>query len=216
MNTSLLVVVAPALFGVVSPAYSSACDDICGFLYSGGTYTTLSGPPDSINTDPFGINDRGQIVGEYNSLSDPGSRSAFLYSGGAYTTLSVPNFSQPLGINNRGQIVGVYSGTNTGPSPLGFLYSGGTYTTLSTGSVFTVAQGINNRGQIVGGYSNITPEDLGVYAFLRSGGTYTSFGVPGSTTTYASGINDGARSSVGITTTTGLTAFCTAGVPTLP
>jgi hypothetical protein len=36
-----------------------------GFLYSGGTYTTFNGPPDSFFTIPYGINNKGQIVGTY-------------------------------------------------------------------------------------------------------------------------------------------------------
>ena len=43
-----------------------------GFLYSGGTYTTLSFPGNT-DTQAWGINDRGQIVGLYfNSVSVPG------------------------------------------------------------------------------------------------------------------------------------------------
>lgn len=35
-----------------------------GFIYSGGTYTTL-GPPNALSTDVYGINDLQQIVGSY-------------------------------------------------------------------------------------------------------------------------------------------------------
>jgi hypothetical protein len=35
------------------------------FLYSGGTYTNLTGPPGTTAIDAFGINASGQIVGAY-------------------------------------------------------------------------------------------------------------------------------------------------------
>jgi|SRR5665213_1018341 len=82
---------------------------IYGFLYSGGTYTTLSGPN---YPEAFGINSAGQIVGYY---FPAGVRSGFLYSGGTYTTLSYPlaanytsNYTSAWGINDEGQIVGIY------------------------------------------------------------------------------------------------------------
>jgi probable HAF family extracellular repeat protein len=40
-----------------------------GFLYSGGTYTTIDDPLGLMGTEPFGINDQGQIVGGYQDSS---------------------------------------------------------------------------------------------------------------------------------------------------
>ena len=71
-----------------------------------------------------GINDAGQIVGDYRDSSD--GIHGFLYSGGAFTTIDVPG-AQHLasGINDAGQIVGSYvamhrpttaSCTSAGPS----------------------------------------------------------------------------------------------------
>jgi hypothetical protein len=42
-----------------------------GFLYSGGTYTTFNGPPDSSFALPYGINNKGQIVGTYGVTVTP-------------------------------------------------------------------------------------------------------------------------------------------------
>ena len=55
------------------------------FLYSGGIYTTLSGPPGSTYTYVSGINNSGQIVG-YCIIG--GNVHGFLYSGGTYTIIS--------------------------------------------------------------------------------------------------------------------------------
>jgi hypothetical protein len=69
MKTKLLsLVVTLAFFGVVSPVYSASCSVECGFLYSDGTYTTLS-VPGSTQTAAYGINNKGQIVGGYETAT---------------------------------------------------------------------------------------------------------------------------------------------------
>jgi probable HAF family extracellular repeat protein len=121
-----------------------------GFLYSGGSYTTLSDPSSTAlngsGTFAYGINASGQIVGYY--LGHNGHNEGFLYSGGSYTTLDDPLATistEPAGINASGRIVGSFR-DNDGYH--GFLYSGGIYTTLNgplTNSL-THAQGINAAG----------------------------------------------------------------------
>lgn len=71
-----------------------------GFLYSSGTYTTLD-YPDGGFTTANGINDAGQIVGNYNG-------GIFIYSGGTYTAVDISSGYVAHGINNKGQIVGYY------------------------------------------------------------------------------------------------------------
>jgi len=168
-----------------------------GFLYSGGTFTTID-PPGSTSVDypanglvsispaAVGINDAGQIVGRYDI---PGSTHAFLYSGGTYTTIDVPNGvgGDAQGINNSGQIVGIY-GDASGIAH-GFLLSGGSYTTLDDPQATTItdATAINGSGQIVGFYTDSSGHDHG---FLLSGGGYTTIDDPSGTNTIATGIND--------------------------
>jgi probable HAF family extracellular repeat protein len=101
------------------------------------TYTTLA-----TGAEALGINDLGQIVGDYDS-------HGFLYSGGTYITLDDPlakGFTSAYDINNLGQIVGFYSNLS---GQHGFLNSGGTYITLDdplAGAGGTVATGINDSG----------------------------------------------------------------------
>ena len=155
-----------------------------GFLYSGGTYTTIS-PPGATYTYVYGINKGGQIVGYYSTAS---GTYGFLYSGGSYTTISPPGAAGTFAnaINDAGQITG-YSGYNYNPSPYqGFLYSGGSYSTISPpGSTETLPSAINNAGQITG-----TSNASGQQSFIYSGGTYNTISFPGATTTYARAIND--------------------------
>ena len=109
------------------------------------TFVTLDNPAGN-NTDARGINDAGQIVGDY---TDASRRQGFVLSGGSYTTLpAIGSYTVATGINASGQIVGFYDNQ-------GFLYSNGTYSSIGGGGQsYTSAHGINDAGQIVGyGYS---------------------------------------------------------------
>jgi uncharacterized membrane protein len=166
MKTNALAVVTVTTLTMVtaSVAYGNSCTTLerdCGFLYSGGTFTYLSGPPGSksIITEAYGINNKGQIVGVY---GDPSFPTPFLYSGGKYTTLTGPPGTRdtyPLGINDKGQIAGYYY---KGSRAYGFIDNGGKLTTLSgpPGSTFSTAFGINDKGRVVGVWfnHNITTE----------------------------------------------------------
>ncbi|HEY7242627.1 MAG TPA: Ig-like domain-containing protein [Xanthobacteraceae bacterium] len=183
-----------------------------GFLYSNGTYTSITDP--SARTTPgfqtFGtyahsINDSGQIVGYYVDATTNEVRG-FLYSGGTngtYTTLEDPladgGNTVPRGINDLGQIVGYYY---SGGGWKGFLYSGGTngtYTDLpddpsASGGPGVAPLAINDSGQIVGYYNDSNGNSQ---AFLYSNGIYTTLVPPGASGTdvdgdgiVASGIND--------------------------
>ncbi len=140
--------------------------------------------PGARETLAYGINNSGQIVGEYYDAA--GGRHGFLLSDGSYTTLDVPGARVTIahGINDTGQIVGYYfdaTGTH------GFLLSGGNFTTFDVpGAEGAWGYGINNSGQIVGEYYDAA----GDHGFLLSDGNYTTFDVPGASITAAYGIND--------------------------
>jgi uncharacterized membrane protein len=87
-----------------------------GFLLDRGRYTTIEAPQGREGTIPFDINNRGQIVGRYETGS---SQQAFLRDKtGRFTTLRIPGAKSAwaVGINDRGQIVGVYENPNATPS----------------------------------------------------------------------------------------------------
>src|SRR5262245_15225148 len=115
-------------------------------------------------TEAFGINDTGQIVGQY---SDLGGTHGFLLSGRTYTTLdaSATGDTFAFGMNPTGQIVGSYTNA-TGTH--GFVLSAIDYTTLDDPlAAFgnTIARGINTTGMIVGYYKDASAN---FHGFLTS------------------------------------------------
>ena len=106
-----------------------------GYLLKDGTYTTID-HPSATQTILMGINNNGQIVGQYADSTGSFGRG-FLCdpSGGTFTTINFPTarHSSANGINNNGQIVGHYY-DSSGPfvTTHGFLYdpNSGTYTSL--------------------------------------------------------------------------------------
>jgi len=155
-------------------------------------------------TEPFGINDSGQLVGVYQDAST--TFHGFLLSGGTYTSIDVPpafgavggpsGGTYAIGINSSGDIVGNYF-TCSVPNGYGcrhsYLLSNGVFTALpdAPGSMpgTTAAWSINSSGQIVGWY--VDPCFCKTHGFLFSGGNYTTIDQPGFSTTYVTGgIND--------------------------
>ncbi|MCW2114442.1 hypothetical protein [Bradyrhizobium elkanii] len=185
-----------------------------GFLYSGGSYTTLVDPSAPFSTIAAGINVSGQVVGYY---LDYGGIHGFLYGAGNYTAIDDPMststvpygvWTEPLGINDLGQAVGFYvdstvPGDNSNLSAIahGFLYTGSSYITLDAPSAThtgvdqgTIAISINGAGQVVGYYADDLTD---FHGFLYSGGKYTTLDDPLATLgggagegTVATGIND--------------------------
>jgi hypothetical protein len=78
-----------------------------GFLYSGGTYSTLASPPGWASIGSLtGINDIGAIIGwGYHGLS----QTSFVYRDGGYTTINPTRWTavEVHGINNNGVVVGM-------------------------------------------------------------------------------------------------------------
>ncbi len=155
--------------------------------------------PGATRTRAVGLNDRGDIVGDYIDSSGvrhgymlhqgnfTNSRS-FLLDDGAFTIFDFPGatatFLQDL--NDSGTIVGTY--TDTSGIFHGFRLNAGNFTTIDfPGAVATVAGGINNLGQIVGNYDDVSGITHG---FLLSAGNFTTIDFPGtSDLTTASGIS---------------------------
>ena len=179
MATIVAVVIVTALaLAIVRPAWAQAqptpspgetctpglvvdfCSDVPsaqGFLLDKGVYTTIDAPTAS-TTIPFGINNRGQIVGTYIDAGGPsagGFTHGFLLNEkGVFTTIDFPGPSETelVGINNQGEIVGVYrdaAGITRGV----LLGKKGDFTTIDAPNAMETAfLDINNHGQIIGGY----------------------------------------------------------------
>ena len=133
-----------------------------GFLLKKGVFTTIV-VPNTDQTYAIGVNNSGEIVGEF--VRTPSSLTeSFLYRRGVFSAVSAPNsrITQALGINDAGQIVGVFLG-NDGPFH-GFVESRGNFATVDfPGSVGTSVQGINNSGEIVGNWEG---PDGGEHGFI--------------------------------------------------
>ena len=139
-----------------------------GFLYSGGTYTTLDQPTGiGYFTVAYDINNSGQIVG-YGFAQD--GQKGFLYSGGVYTIIDPPGSvgTYTIAINDLAQVVGFYADSSNHYH--GFLYSGGTYTTLDfPGANYTYLDDINDWDRSSGD----TQDNTGQHGFVYSEGTFT-------------------------------------------
>ncbi len=140
------------LLGFYNPSEATASKR--GFLLDDGECTTIDHPDatsevEGGGTALLGLNDRGQIVGQYSDLSCHG----FLLDGDAFTTIDLPDasFAEAAGINGRGQIVGPY--LNAEGTIYGFLRDGGhgrrretgVFTTIDVpGALATSADHLNN------------------------------------------------------------------------
>lgn len=107
------------------------------------------------NSNAFGINNLGQVVGE--SYGVDGRNIATIWSAGTITALSGAANAGALSINNSGKVVGVQDSVAT-------IWTGASHSSLNLlqGSNSSSAVGINNAGQIVGnsqvssGYTHAT------------------------------------------------------------
>ena len=113
------------------------------FLYTNGTYTTLTDPLAAKNaTYASGVNNIGQIVGQY---YDAGWAShGFTDTNGTFKTIAAPGATLTVanGINNAGQIVGYYIDSLSAYH--GFLDTDGTYTDITDPS--------GSQGNLRGGH----------------------------------------------------------------
>jgi uncharacterized membrane protein len=146
-------------------------------MYSQGSYSSFD-PPGSIDTSASGINNAGQIVGEYSVITATpaeGGRHGFLKDGNIFTSIDYPGSNGCTGItgiNNKAQPVGnCYLSDQT----FGFVDIDGIFTKLVfPGAKFTAVWGINDDGVIVGSYW-LDWTNGADHGFIYHDGTYTSF-----------------------------------------
>lgn len=135
-----------------------------GFLFSGGRVTLFAAPDATrpVAMRPNGINDKGEIVGCYDT------RGGFLLRNGAYTRIHVPEARNtcPTDINNRGTIVGGW--VDAASNVHGFVLRKGRYTIIDIpNSISSSILSINDFGDIVGKYQDTSFGEHGFKSNLR-------------------------------------------------
>jgi uncharacterized membrane protein len=126
-----------------------------GFLLSGGTYTSINFPG-GVGTHANGINNAGEIVGQYKNPPGNPPHHGFLDNAGTFSTIDFPGASETVAsaINTSGEIAGIYA---LGGSQFGFIDKGGTFSTIAfPGAAVTDVYGINDQGDVVGAYQDST------------------------------------------------------------
>lgn len=171
---------------------------LIGFFRNQKGRCTILDVPGATLTEAVGVNDHGQVVGDYRDAA--GKFHGFVWEAGLFQTLDVPfpdtRLTAPTGINNVGQIVGFYFDNNvTSAFPNGhahgFLSDKGIFTSLDVpDATATLPVDINDHGQIVG-VSSEANNDF-PHAFLLDKGRFTSITVsfPNVLFTDPSGINN--------------------------
>ena len=105
----------------------------------------------------YGINNAGDVVGEYTASG--GVINGFIkLAGGAFHTIAVPGATETvaLGINDNDTVVGAYIDGTSGTEIHGFIWRiGGSLTTMvddPNADGISYIDGVNNEGDIVGAY----------------------------------------------------------------
>jgi hypothetical protein len=160
-----------------------------GFLLpKGGNFITFDFPGAN-NTQPFFINNQGQIVGEY--LFGINESAGFLLDNGVFSNVDFSlNGAQvtslgAVGINNSAEIVGFFIDPQTFRS---FLKRSDRVNFIDVpGQGETIIGGINDRGDTVGTYSDVNGINHG---FVLAGGTFQTVDFPGGSDTIPFAINN--------------------------
>jgi len=141
---------------------------------------TMIAPPDATQSFASGINDNGDIAGSFNINLQ--SQSFVRAADGTYTTFT-PSLAS--GLNNKGWVIGDV------PPGQGFIRKPkGRILTFGDANAYHnfVAAGINAQRTVCGSLIDAQGTQ---HAFVRTAdGTFTVFDPPGSTSTFATDIND--------------------------
>ena len=170
--------------GAIVGYYATSSHTAQAFRYVNGKFTDI-GPAGSTGSQATGINDHGDISGNF---GDSKGSHGFLLKGGKYYTQDVPGAQATLGggINNAGVMTEVWldSSFNSESS----LYNGKTYKTINIpGEADSDAAAINNLNDIVYSWEGATDTYGGA---LRHLGKLYKFHVPNRDRTFGYGIND--------------------------
>jgi len=179
--------------GTIAGGYQSSDLAYHGFVRTADGEITHIDYPGGTNTEAFGVNDRGTIIGVF--VDSAGNNRAFVLRDGQYEPADITGgiLTIPLSINDLEEVVGQVVTT---PNTVGFGYleklDGPTALFTAPGSqpqgTFFIS--INNRNQILGGYLNSSNV---IQNFLKVGEDYRLFNLParlGAAQTSAQTIND--------------------------
>jgi uncharacterized membrane protein len=172
-----------------------------GFVLDHGRYRAFDSPDPTIGLFPSGINNRGEITGEY--LRPNGESGLFRDRRGRISSFDVPGAAgtEAVRINGRGQIVGEYSNdtpfVNDSAAIRAYVtYRGRVIRLRIPGTERVTAFGVNDRGWVVGTYvERGTPRNPdGTYTeahgYLWKHGRFRTIDVPGAALTELYEIND--------------------------
>jgi probable HAF family extracellular repeat protein len=182
--------------GQIVGGFLDAEEAIQAFLFDQGGFIPVdvsSEVPEALASGAIKINDRGQMVGTYSTLTNKNHAfptRGFLLDRGVITLVDVPGAQHtvPYDIDNRERIVGHY--VDADGIGHGFLRDRhGNFTTIDPpGAILTEILGINDRGQMVGEYADASGM---FHGFLWDDGTVTIIDAPGGTlATRLIGINN--------------------------
>jgi hypothetical protein len=158
-----------------------------GFEYNAGVFTDIPGPSGALSSDATGINDAGEISGDFYSGSD-GLHHGFLLKSGIYTQLDVPGAVETFGAGINASGLMTFFWVDFSGYVQSSLYNGTNYTTIDVpGAASTYAQGINTGGDIV--FFWFDPYGVG-HSALKKGTAYYVFDFPNGSNSAARGIND--------------------------
>jgi probable HAF family extracellular repeat protein len=170
--------------GAIGGTYYDSNSVRHGFVFLDGVLTNVDHPR-AVNTQVFGINDQGDIVGTYTLRS--GHSRGFLFSHGSYRDIGLGVRSGATAINNAGQIVGVYNDCAKVCATHGFRFDGQAYTTFDVpNSTDTAPAGINDAGVVT---LNARDQRAVSHAYLYDGKTFANIDMPGKSESFAYGIN---------------------------
>jgi uncharacterized membrane protein len=157
-----------------------------GYVAVNGEFRPLNFP-DASETAALGINDSGEIVGDY--INPGGDQHGFRLKDGHFTKIDFPRASGTVAnsINNAGEIGGFYFDTNGVTH--GFLLSRGMFLTIDfPGASSDDVSGISSVDTAVGGY--VLPNGNGNGYLLRRG-VFHVIAYPGAALgSHANGVND--------------------------
>jgi len=155
--------------------------------------------PGADGTLAFGINDLGQVVGQYFGFgfgSGLNRYHGFLWKDGNFTTLDAPDpehmATSLLGINNAGQIIGAYlhhrpqsNEINDYDTELSFVYDNGNFRPLAVPGAkapfaccgaTTFPMDINNQGHVIG--TTYSSDGKPKFFFYQGGRYFVITGLP--------------------------------------